>query len=156
MSCVYDSSVTSRSLNRIGLTSLSLPRNNATDPARSCAGWTRRKTGRPAAARNTVGVDGWLPVPLNEHILALDPALSKLAALDSRAARLVELRFLSGLEEDEVAAVLSVFAITVKKGLEGGSGLAGRSTSVVRRVVLQTSPISIQRRLPSNRLGCGA
>ena len=60
-------------------------------------------------------VDGWTPVSRHEDILALDKALSKLAALDPRSARVVELRFFAGLQEDEVAVVLGVSAITVKR-----------------------------------------
>src|SRR5690242_14890377 len=61
------------------------------------------------------GVGGWTPVPLNEDMLALDAALSKLATLDPRAAQVVELRFFGGLEENQVAEVLGVSAITVKR-----------------------------------------
>ena len=61
------------------------------------------------------GVDGLAPVPLNEDMLALDAALSKLATLDPRAAQVVELRFFGGLEEDQVAEVLRVSTITVKR-----------------------------------------
>ena len=42
-------------------------------------------------------------------------ALDKLAALDPRQARLVELRYFGGLTIDEAAAVLDVAAITVKR-----------------------------------------
>jgi len=48
-------------------------------------------------------------------VLALDRALEKLAAIDSRQARLVELRYFAGLTIDEAAAVLNVAAITVKR-----------------------------------------
>jgi RNA polymerase sigma factor (TIGR02999 family) len=61
------------------------------------------------------GIGGWTPVALNEDMLALDVALSKLATLDLRAARVVELRFFAGLEEEQVAEVLGVSAITVKR-----------------------------------------
>jgi RNA polymerase sigma factor (TIGR02999 family) len=47
-------------------------------------------------------------------LLALDDALQKLAALDSRAARVVELRFFGGLREADVAALLEVSASTVR------------------------------------------
>ena len=40
-------------------------------------------------------------------LIALDSALDKLAALDARQARLVELRYFGGLSEDEVARVLN-------------------------------------------------
>jgi len=47
--------------------------------------------------------------------LALDEVLAKLEKADPRAARVVELRFFGGLSEDEVAEVLGVSAITVKR-----------------------------------------
>jgi RNA polymerase sigma factor (TIGR02999 family) len=46
-------------------------------------------------------------------LLALDEALSKLATLDQRQARVVELRFFAGLEVDEVALALGVSPRTV-------------------------------------------
>jgi RNA polymerase sigma factor (TIGR02999 family) len=48
-------------------------------------------------------------------VIALDRALEKLASIDARQARLVELRFFGGLTVDEAAAVLDVAAITVKR-----------------------------------------
>jgi RNA polymerase sigma factor (TIGR02999 family) len=60
-------------------------------------------------------VDGWNPVDHYEDVILLDQALAALAKLDPRAARVVELRFFSGLQEDEVAEVLDVSIITVKR-----------------------------------------
>jgi len=48
-------------------------------------------------------------------LIALDTALEKLAALDARQARLVELRFFGGLTVDEAAAAMDIAAITVKR-----------------------------------------
>lgn len=48
-------------------------------------------------------------------LLALDDALRKLADLDPRAARVVELRFFGGLREPDVAAVLGVSTSTVSE-----------------------------------------
>lgn len=48
-------------------------------------------------------------------LLALDVALSSLAALDPRQARIVELRFFAGLTVAEVAAVLGVGSATVER-----------------------------------------
>jgi len=48
-------------------------------------------------------------------LIALDTALDKLASLDPRQARLVELRYFGGLTIDEAAAVMHVAAITVKR-----------------------------------------
>ena len=47
-------------------------------------------------------------------LLALDEALTRLAALDVRQSRIVELRFFSGLNVEETAAVLGVSPATVK------------------------------------------
>ncbi len=48
-------------------------------------------------------------------VIALDDALSKLATVDSRYARVVELRFFGGLEVEEVAEVLGISPATVKR-----------------------------------------
>jgi len=47
--------------------------------------------------------------------IALDQALDNLAQLDPRQSRIVELRFFGGLTEEEIADVLGVSAITVKR-----------------------------------------
>ncbi len=60
-------------------------------------------------------VEGWNPVAHNEDVVMLDQALSKLEKADPRAAKVVELRFFGGLQEDEVAEVLGVSTITVKR-----------------------------------------
>src|SRR3984893_3249900 len=49
-------------------------------------------------------------------LVALDDALSKLAALDTKQGRLIELRFFGGLSIDEAAVVLGVSPATVKRG----------------------------------------
>ncbi len=51
---------------------------------------------------------------LDADILALDEALNRLADLDERKARVVELRFLGGLSVEEVAHVLEVSKSTVE------------------------------------------
>jgi RNA polymerase sigma factor (TIGR02999 family) len=79
-------------------------------------------------------VDGWTPVSRGEDILALDVMLSKLATVDPRAARVVELRFFGGLQEDEVAEVLHVSAITVKRDWK-----AARAW-LIARLQAQTAP----------------
>lgn len=50
-----------------------------------------------------------------EALLALDQALSKLAAVDERLAQVVQLRFFGGLSVEEAAEVLGVSAPTVKR-----------------------------------------
>ena len=57
-----------------------------------------------------------VPSPVRQpDVIALDAALEKLAILDRRQARLVELRFFGGLTVDEAAEVLDVAAITAKR-----------------------------------------
>jgi RNA polymerase sigma factor (TIGR02999 family) len=68
---------------------------------------------------------GWDAVSLNEgllpspergaEILALDEALSKLATLDERQSKIVELRFFAGMSEEETGNALGVSARTVKR-----------------------------------------
>ena len=53
--------------------------------------------------------------PFDVDVLALDAALDKLAAIDARQGRLVELRFFAGLTVDETAQALDVAPITVKR-----------------------------------------
>ena len=49
-----------------------------------------------------------------EELLAVDGALEKLAALDEREARVVELRYFGGMTTDEIASVLDVSERTVR------------------------------------------
>ena len=64
---------------------------------------------------NLSSVEAWQPAPQSEDMLMLDEALSKLEKADGRAAKVVELRFFGGLREQEVADVLGVSVITVKR-----------------------------------------
>jgi RNA polymerase sigma-70 factor (ECF subfamily) len=68
---------------------------------------------------------GWDIVSLNEatlprgywapEILALDEALTRLALLDLRQAKIVELRFFGGMNEGETATALGLSTRTVKR-----------------------------------------
>ena len=78
----------------------------------------RRKQARTSAAANcnriTLATDITPPLDSAEvDLLALDEALDRLAALDERQARVVELRFFAGLTVDEVAEALGVSVRTV-------------------------------------------
>jgi RNA polymerase sigma factor (TIGR02999 family) len=69
--------------------------------------------------------NGWDAVSLNEailpspqrapEILALDEALTRLAVLEERQAKIVELRFFAGMSEEETGEVLGISARTVKR-----------------------------------------
>lgn len=48
-------------------------------------------------------------------LIALDDALMSLERFSPRQSRIVELRFFGGLTEEEIAALLGVAAITVKR-----------------------------------------
>lgn len=51
----------------------------------------------------------------SDAILDLNDALERLASLDSRAAQGVELRYFGGLNQDEIAEVLKVSSVTVRR-----------------------------------------
>jgi RNA polymerase sigma-70 factor (ECF subfamily) len=73
----------------------------------------RKKRG---GGRHRVTLDDHLMLALDreEDVLAVDDLLIKLAALNERHARVVELRFFAGLEVAEVAEVLGVSKRTVE------------------------------------------
>jgi RNA polymerase sigma-70 factor (ECF subfamily) len=50
-----------------------------------------------------------------EDLLALDEALGRLALFDPQQSRLVELRFFAGLSVEEVAEVMGVSPVTIKR-----------------------------------------
>jgi len=52
---------------------------------------------------------------LDVDLLALDEALNRLAEIDQRKARIVELRFFGGLEVEETAVYLKISEITVMR-----------------------------------------
>ena len=49
------------------------------------------------------------------ELVALDEALTKLAAFDQRKSQVVELRFFGGMSVEEIAAALDVSEVTVKR-----------------------------------------
>jgi RNA polymerase sigma factor (TIGR02999 family) len=64
---------------------------------------------------NLSSIEDWRATPQSEDVLRLDEALSNLEQADARAARVVELRFFGGLREQEIADLLGVSVITVKR-----------------------------------------
>lgn len=71
------------------------------------------KRGR-GATFTLLDVDARVEAP-DVDIVALDLALEKLAGIDERQSRLVELRFFAGLTVEEAAAALGIAPITVKR-----------------------------------------
>ncbi|MFC5864996.1 sigma-70 family RNA polymerase sigma factor [Acidicapsa dinghuensis] len=73
---------------------------------------SKRGDGWDAASLN----DAILPSPQKApEILALDEALDRLALLDERQAKIVELRFFAGMSEEEAGSVLGISSRTVKR-----------------------------------------
>lgn len=71
-------------------------------------------------------------------LIGLDRALEKLAELDPRQSRIVEMRFFAGLTEDEIAEVLGVAPITVKRDWRAAKALLYRELGGSARSDLQT------------------
>jgi len=85
----------------------------------------RRVLVNHAEARNSQKRGGGFRVPLDDHlelmengqldIQSLDLALTRLERMDERQARIVELRFFSGLSVEDTASALEVSPATVKR-----------------------------------------
>ena len=80
------------------------------DHARSHHAQKRGAAGKVPLGDRDIGFEA-----LNVDLVALDVALERLAERFPRQASLVELRFFGGLTVDEIAAVLDVAPITVKR-----------------------------------------
>jgi RNA polymerase sigma factor (TIGR02999 family) len=66
----------------------------------------------------------------SDQLIALDDALARLAVIDPRQARIVELRFFGGLTEEETAEVLGVSSRTIKRDWSAGKAwLYGEMTT---------------------------
>ncbi len=91
----------------------------AHDASRAGQPRARARRGQAAAARiyRSTFEEKELPAaaPRAFELLALDAALTELAAFDPRQARLVELRYFGGLTSAEVAEALGVSATTIKR-----------------------------------------
>jgi RNA polymerase sigma-70 factor (ECF subfamily) len=80
-------------------------------------GARRRHAAKRGGGAIDVEIDG-IEIPAGERpadLIALDEALTRLAALDPRQAEIVELRFFGGLSIEEVAEFLGLSAGTVKR-----------------------------------------
>ncbi len=73
------------------------------------------KRGGPDRKRITLSGLKTPPVDSQIDIVALEDALTKLGRIDQRQCRIVELRFLAGLNVDDTAHVLKISAPTVKR-----------------------------------------
>ena len=65
-------------------------------------------------------------------VIAVDEALSKLAELDERQARIVEMKFFGGLTIEEIGEVLQISPATVKREWTSAKLLLNRMLSTNR------------------------
>ena len=72
---------------------------------------------RVRGAGGHISLDDHLPGPSssNEDIVAVDTALERLAVLDARQARIVELRYFAGLTIEQTAETVGISPATVKR-----------------------------------------
>jgi RNA polymerase sigma-70 factor (ECF subfamily) len=81
----------------------------------------RQAEKRGGGAQVTTLVEGSaIARPFDENLLDLHDALDELAALDSRAAQAIELRYFGGLTEKEAAEVIGISVATLKRDWEAG------------------------------------
>ena len=73
------------------------------------------KRGGASARKVAFDVDLLIAPDRLEDVLAIDEALERLAVIDPRQSRLIELRFFVGLNVEEVAEVMGISPITVKR-----------------------------------------
>jgi RNA polymerase sigma factor (TIGR02999 family) len=91
--------------------SSTLMRRILVDHARARGAYKRGK-----GSETLVLDEALLPTPgRSPEILALDDALNQLALLNERQSKIVELRFIVGLTEEEIAEVLQISVRTVKR-----------------------------------------
>lgn len=76
---------------------------------------SRDKRGGPAPKLSLDEAMATAEVETDVDLLALDEALTSLARIDPRGARIIELRFFSGLTLEETAEVVGISAGTVKR-----------------------------------------
>ena len=77
----------------------------------------KRRTAKRGAGAPRLTLDPEIALPKDPEVdvVALDGALNKLAGLDSKASRLIELRFFGGLSVEETSVVMGISPRTVKR-----------------------------------------
>lgn len=77
----------------------------------------RRSAGKRGSGETRLSLNEAIDVaqPREINLLALDDALTSLAALDPRQSKIVELKYFGGLEIEEIAEVVGISPATVKR-----------------------------------------
>lgn len=82
---------------------------------------THRAAKRGGAAAAVTLDDGMAVAPGRApDVLEIDEALNRLAAVDERKAKVIEMRYFGGMDREEVAAALGLTLATVKRDLRLG------------------------------------
>ena len=68
-----------------------------------------------------------MPTAQSEDLLAVDEALERLAAQDSRTANVIELKYFGGLSREEIAEALGLSLPTVKRSIALGEAWMRRA-----------------------------
>ena len=76
---------------------------------------SRQYAKRGGGARQVTLEEAAVVTEQNEEVLALDEALEKLAAIDQRKSRIVEIRYFGGLSVEETAEVIGISPVTVRR-----------------------------------------
>ena len=81
-----------------------------------------RHAGKRGGVTAAVTLDDWMAVSPGRapDVLEIDEALDRLAAVDERKAKVIELRYFGGMNREEVAAALGLTVPTVKRDLRLG------------------------------------
>jgi RNA polymerase sigma factor (TIGR02999 family) len=75
---------------------------------------------------------------LDERLLAVDERLTRLQALDERAAKVIELRFFGGLSEADAAETLNISIATLKRDWEFARTWLASQLQLIRLFQLPT------------------
>ena len=70
--------------------------------------------------------------PKIENVIAIDEALERLARIDPRQSRLIELRFFAGLSVEEAAEVMGVSPMTIKREWRSAKAWLHRELAAAR------------------------
>jgi len=73
------------------------------------------KRGGASARKVAFDLDLLISPDKLEDVIAIDEALERLAAIDPRQSRLIELRFFAGLNVEEAAEVMGISPVTIKR-----------------------------------------
>jgi RNA polymerase sigma factor (TIGR02999 family) len=70
--------------------------------------------------------------PKIENVIAIDEALERLARIDPRQSRLIELRFFAGLNVEEAAEVMGISPVTIKREWRSAKAWLHRELAAMR------------------------